>query len=76
MNKESIGTHAGIIWRLLNGISPGQPWSVTQICEKSNLTLSEVYAAIGWLARENKIEFVPDSSGDAGDVYLNLSFFG
>ena len=75
MNKESIGLHAGVVWRLLNGVSPGRSWSVDQICEQSDLTLQEVYAAIGWLARENKIEFVPDGSENKGNVYLSLSFF-
>lgn len=53
MNKRTIGINAGIIWSLLNN---NERWDVCQLSEKSGLTKEEVYAAIGWLARENKIE--------------------
>ena len=53
MDKKAIGTNAGIIWNLLNN---SEKWDVSQLMEKSGLTEIEVYTAIGWLARENKIE--------------------
>ncbi len=53
MNKKTIGTNAGIIWNLLNN---NERWDICQLTEKSGLTEKEVYTAVGWLARENKIE--------------------
>lgn len=53
MDKKTIGTNAGIIWNLLNN---NEKWDICQLTEKSGLTEEEVYTAIGWLARENKIE--------------------
>ena len=53
MDKKAIGTNAGIIWNLLNN---SEKWDVSQLMEKSGLTEIEVYTAIGWLAREKKIE--------------------
>lgn len=64
MNKRTIGTNAGIIWGLLNN---HEKWGVYQLCEKSGLTQQEVYAAIGWLARENKIEI--EEKPDQEDYY-------
>jgi hypothetical protein len=53
MNKRSIGTNAGIIWNLLNN---NEKWDLSQLMKRSGLTEMEVYTAIGWLTRENKIE--------------------
>ncbi len=53
MDKKAIGTNAGIIWNLLNN---SKKWTVPQLMEKSGLTEMEVYTAIGWLTREDKIE--------------------
>lgn len=60
MDKKTIGTNAGIIWNLLNN---NEKWDVGRLMEKSGLTESEIYAAIGWLARENKVEIeqTPDN---------------
>ena len=41
MDKATIGTNAGIVWRTIN----------------ESLSDRDLNAAIGWLARENKIEF-------------------
>ena len=50
MTKGSIGLNAGAIWNLL---SDGQHWSLTD---------ADLWSAIGWLARENKIEIDNTSS--------------
>ncbi len=64
MNKKIIGTNAGIIWNLLNN---NQKWSITQLQEASGLSEKEIYSAIGWLARENKIEI--DKTADNKEAY-------
>lgn len=57
MSVAEIGQNAGIIWNQLN--SKGA-LSYTALKFSTRLTDAELYAAIGWLARENKIK----ASGD------------
>lgn len=57
MDKYSIGTNAGIVWRLMDN---GRKWSYQELREKSGLSDRELYAAIGWLAREDKIQVEMD----------------
>lgn len=59
MTKGSIGLNAGAIWNLL---SDGQHWSFEALRAKSALTDADLWSAIGWLARENKIEIDNTSS--------------
>ncbi len=54
MNKNEIGINAGIVWRIMNN---DQSWTYSQLQSASGLSEREVSAAIGWLAREDKIEF-------------------
>ena len=61
MTKKQIGTNAGIIWNLLNDY---QKWNISQLQEASGLSAQEIYTAIGWLSRENKIEMEKTSKGD------------
>lgn len=71
MNKKSIGTNAGITWNLLNN---NQRWNIKQLCKKSGLSEKEVYSAIGWLARENKIEIEKSNNGEE-DYYLVIEYY-
>lgn len=71
MNKKLIGTNAGIIWNLLNDY---QKWNVLQLQEASGLSEHEIYSAIGWLARENKIEIDVSSEGDE-NYYLVIEYY-
>lgn len=57
MDKHSIGTNAGIVWRLMNN---DYKWSYQELKEKSGLSNRELNAAIGWLAREDKIQIEED----------------
>lgn len=59
MTKGTIGLNAGAIWNLL---SDGQQWSFEALKKKSLLSDSDLWSAIGWLARENKIEIYDSSS--------------
>lgn len=71
MNKKVIGTNAGIIWNLLNDY---QKWDIPKLCEASGLSEREVYTAIGWLARENKIEIEPSIDSDE-QFYLVVEYY-
>ncbi|MDR0798338.1 MAG: winged helix-turn-helix domain-containing protein [Dysgonamonadaceae bacterium] len=52
--KEKIGTDAGQIWNVLS--EKGEQ-SVKELKKIAKLTDKEIYAAIGWLAREEKLFF-------------------
>ncbi|MCC8036865.1 MAG: winged helix-turn-helix domain-containing protein [Bacteroidales bacterium] len=52
MNVETIGTWAGTVWVALND---ADVLGVKQLKKITKLKDKEVFAAIGWLARENKI---------------------
>lgn len=49
-----IGLNAGKVWQLL---SNNDKWSYGSLKRKSGLKDNELGAALGWLAREDKIEF-------------------
>lgn len=71
MYKKMIGTNAGIIWNLLNN---NQRWNITELREASGLTEKEIYTAIGWLARENKIEIEKSQNGEEV-YYLVIEYY-
>jgi len=53
-----FGEKAGIVWGVLkqNG-----PLSVAVLKRRTQLSSTELYAALGWLARENKIRITGES---------------
>ena len=56
MKKEQIGENAGIIWKIINdGITDKE---IDRVLKESKLKKKEFYMALGWLARENKIDFL------------------
>jgi hypothetical protein len=57
---EEIGTAAGEIWDLLNEKSE---LSISGVVSEINASQSIAYMALGWLAREDKLEFVKKSRG-------------
>lgn len=69
MDKNSIGEHAGIVWRLL---SNNCRWTYEELKEKSRLSDRELNAAIGWLAREGKIDFETDREKDTLFLCVNI----
>lgn len=72
MDKNNIGTNAGIIWRLMD---TKQYWTYAELKEFSGLSLPDLFAAIGWLAREDKIEFVSNSSNEEVlSLHMNIYF--
>jgi hypothetical protein len=50
--NNKIGVNAGKIWNSLNQIGPQ---SQSALVKKNKLSLTDFHAAVGWLARENKI---------------------
>lgn len=52
--KEKMGANAGVIWTHLD--SKGSK-SLKEIKKECKLTDKDMYAALGWLAREGKIAF-------------------
>lgn len=57
MNTETIGYNAGTVWVALN---TGESLGVKQLRKMTKLKDKELFAALGWLARENKIEIAVD----------------
>jgi hypothetical protein len=67
MNKEKIGTDAGYIWQILN--EQGTK-SIKELKKLTKLPDKEIYAAVGWLAREEKLNF---DRKDDEDTMLSLT---
>lgn len=72
MDKNKIGLNAGAIWRLLND---QRKWSYRELKEASKLPDRELNAAIGWLARENKIEIEQNANADHELFYLQFNVY-
>ena len=68
MNTETIGTWAGLVWNALNETDV---LSLKQLKKITKLKDKEVYAALGWLARENKITIEPDPN-DEKEIIVSL----
>jgi hypothetical protein len=64
MIKETIGANAGLIWKALEGGSLG----VKAIKKATKLKEAELNLALGWLAREGKIDFTEVE----GEVVISL----
>ena len=75
MNVQKIGEDAGIVWRLLYG--DHRKWEYQEVKEKTHLPDRELNAAIGWLAREGKIQIEESKVGRKTIIYLTLcDYFG
>jgi hypothetical protein len=68
MNTETIGTNAGLIWNALN---EENALSVKQLKKVTKLKDKEVFAALGWLAREGKVAIAVDPK-DEKDLNVTL----
>ncbi len=67
MNTETIGTWAGMTWNALN---EAEILGIKQIKKITKLKEKEIYAALGWLAREGKVAF--DECEDEKDIFVRL----
>lgn len=61
MNVEVIGNNAGLVWQAL---SAADAMGVKQLKKVTKLKDKEVFAALGWLAREGKVTINTDSEDD------------
>lgn len=68
MNTENIGTNAGLVWVALNDVDT---LGIKQLKKATKLKDKEVYAAIGWLAREGKINIASDPA-DEKELLVSL----
>lgn len=57
MNIETIGYNAGTVWTALNDATV---LGMKQLKKITKLKDKEVYAALGWLAREGKVNIEVD----------------
>ena len=69
MDKYQIGTNAGIVWNVLEN---NAHWSYEQLKTASGLSDRDLNAAIGWLARENKIDFDINKENDTLFLSVNV----
>lgn len=69
MNNEVIGLWAGAVWNALN---EADALGMKQLKKISKLKEKEVYAAIGWLAREGKI-VISVNPDDEKDYLFSLA---
>lgn len=66
MDKAQIGENAGIVWRTLE--SKGS-LSFEELQTETNLDLLQVFTAVGWLAREDKISFNKENGITSVHIY-------
>ena len=68
MNTETIGYNAGTIWVALN---TADALGIKQLKKNTKLKEKELYAALGWLAREGKITIQADPE-DEKELIVSL----
>lgn len=64
---ETIGTWAGLVW---NSLNENEVLGNKEIKKVTKLKDKELYAAIGWLAREGKLNIA--ESEDGKELVLSL----
>lgn len=68
MNNDTIGLNAGSVWAALDAAVALDTKQLKKIAKIK--TDKELFAALGWLAREGKINFVP--SEDSKELIISL----
>lgn len=61
MNTDTIGLNAGSVWAALNEAEALDTKQLKKVAKVKND--KELFAALGWLAREGKINFVESEDG-------------
>jgi hypothetical protein len=66
--ESMFGINAGIVWKALND---NGPFTIESLVETTSLSREEVFGALGWLGRENKIciEMQRKARGRAARVF-------
>lgn len=68
MNTDTIGMNAGLVWQALDA---AEAMGTKQLKKVTKLKDKELYAAMGWLAREGKIMIAGDPE-DAKELMISL----
>ncbi len=68
MNVEAIGNNAGLVWQAL---TTADALGVKQIKKVTKLKDKELFAALGWLAREGKVNINVDDE-DEKELVISL----
>lgn len=77
MDKHIIGENAGKLWQLMSRENQ-RKWELEELKESTGFDDMELASAIGWLAREDKIQFElqnSDTKDKKAYLYLMLNFF-
>ncbi len=61
MNTDTIGLNAGSVWAALNEVEAVDTKQLKKLAKLKNDR--ELFAALGWLAREGKVNFVIGEDG-------------
>ena len=70
MEISNIGNNAGILWNVLNA---NGKMTETKLKKESGLGSAEFYTALGWLARESKINVEVEVKGSKSCEYYSLN---
>lgn len=68
MTTDIIGFWAGQVWNALN---KAEVLGLKQIKKITKLKEKEIYAALGWLARENKVMF-SETDDEKKEILVSL----
>ncbi|MBP5498160.1 MAG: winged helix-turn-helix domain-containing protein [Muribaculaceae bacterium] len=68
MNVETIGLWAGAVWTALNDANGSL--ELKGLKKATKLKEKEIFAALGWLAREGKVAVESDEAEKVVDVKL------
>lgn len=69
MNTESVGRTAGVIWNILNERGTME---YARMKDELKLTQPEMWSAIGWLLREDKISIKEQKKGKKNLYHISL----
>jgi uncharacterized protein (DUF2336 family) len=58
--EEVFGVNAGKVW---NALKQNGAMTANAIAKATGLKVNEVFGALGWLGRENKIAIIEDKKG-------------
>ena len=65
--KEKIGNNAGIVWNTLSG---NGEMNLKDVKKVTKLTEKDLYAALGWLSREDKVTIVEN---EEKEVFVSVA---
>ena len=73
MKVQTIGENAGIVWQLLNG--DNRAWEFNEIKKATGLSSRDLNTAIGWLAREDKIQIEENDGTQDDRFYIAMNYY-